>query len=399
MGKRVVITSVGVISSLGFSLDQINENIVNSSPTFMKSDCDNEIVTSPVKNFSLKQFTGRWKNARYLTKGAQFALASAILAFKGSDLTSHDIENSGLFIGSGPNLDITGEFSEDRIDWKKTSALWILKFLPNTASSAISDFLQIHGENSCIGTACSASLQAIGEAFRKIKDGYLDIAFAGGGDSRLTKGGIMAYKKAHALYMGQDDPYSASKPFDDKRAGFVQGEGGAFFILEELDHAKKRGANIVAEIIGFSSSMDGHNMTAPQPEGKWAQKAVKNAIKESKLSSEAIDAISAHATSTQLNDQMEANMLERVFADSNPYVFAAKSWIGHLSAACGAVELAVTLSCLKNNIFPEIRNLNDPCNKNINYLRDNKEADLSTVLLENFGFGGQNSSLIVRKWI
>ncbi len=235
------------------------------------------------------------------------------------------------------------------------------------------------------------------EAFRKIKDGYLDLAFAGGGDSRLSPGGVLAYRKANALFAGSGDPEKTSRPFDNKRKGFVPGEGGAVFLLEELGRAKSRGAPIYAEIRGFGSSIDGYNMTAPDPDGRWGEKALMGAFRDAGMNPGDIDVVSSHGTGTPLNDDMEAGLLDRVFGDHAPFVVAFKSWIGHIAAACGALELAIALACLKNNYLPEIRNLNDPCHPRVNFVREARQSSAESMLLENFGFGGQNSALIIKK--
>lgn len=400
MRNRVVITSSNVISSLGNNEKEILNNIKNNQTSFKTSDFDNELLTCSIKNFNLKEIIGRYKNSRYLNRGAKFTLAAASNAIKDTNIKEDDINNAGLFIGVGPNLDIDGEFPEiknSKIDFESASALWILNFLPNTAASAISNLLNIHGENFSINTACASSLQAIGEGYRKIKDGYLKVAICGGGDSRLSNGGLLAYKKANALYKNNNDKDQQYIPFSNKRYGFVPGEGAAIIVLENLESAKKRNANILAEIAGYGSSLDGYNMTAPDPSAKYAEIAVKKSIEEAKVNLNEIDVISAHGTGTELNDAMESALIERLY-NNKPKVYALKSWIGHLSAACGAVELSIGLIFLKNNILPAIRGLKDVCNKNINFVKETRNFEFNNMLFENFGFGGQNSSLVIKKW-
>jgi len=398
--RRVAITSIGVISSLGFSPDEIISSLKKGKVSFERPVFDRDTVSCPIKNFRVKKFTGRYKNLRYLNRGAQFALAAAVESVEKSGLKHNELAKSGLFVGAGPNLDIDGEFPEIRngkIKWKNAAALWMLKFLPNTAASAISSLAGIHGENSTVGTACSASTQAIGEAFRKIKEGHLDLAFAGAGDSRISPGGIIAYKKARALYTGDGYPEKEYSPFDENRKGFVIGEGGAFFLLEDPDHARKRGTPILAEVCGFGSSMDGYNMTAPDPDGRWGEAAVRSALREAGLTPDQVDLISAHGTGTPLNDDMEADMIERVYGENSPRIIALKSWTGHLASACGAMELAILLSCMAHDYLPRIRNLRNPCNQKINFVREDKHFSPETAVVENFGFGGQNSVLVIKK--
>lgn len=402
MPNRVVITSVGVISSLGFSADEILGGLRQGYTAFHRPDTSAGVWACPVRqDYNPRQFTGRYKNARYLNRGAGFAVASAMEAVRRAYISEEVIEKAGLFVGTGPNLDIGGEFPEIRdgnLDRDDLSALWILRFLPNTAASAIADLAGTHGENATIGTACSASLQAIGEAFRKIKYGCMDFALAGGGDSRLSPGAILAYKKAQALWSGDGDGASEYSPFDRVRKGFVPGEGGAFFLLESLNHARARGARILGEICGFGASMDGYNMTAPEPGGRWAEMAVRSALADAGIPARDIDAVSAHGTGTLLNDAMEADLISRIFTDHAPRIIALKSWIGHLAAACGAVELAIGLVCMSESYLPEIRNLKNPCREDLNFVRSPSQVPVDTMLFENFGFGGQNAALVVRKW-
>ena len=400
MTRRVVITSIGVISSLGFAPEEIMDSLKNERVAFTRPAFDRDVVICPVMDFDIRDMTGRFKNRRYLNRGAQFCVASAFEAIKKSGINRELLSKAGLFVGTGPNLDIGGEFPEvagGQIDRKGLMALWILKFLPNSAASAIAGLAGIHGENLTVTTACSASLQAIGEAFRKIKHGYLDLAFAGGGDSRLSRGGILAYKKAQALFRGRGDPDKASRPFDKKRSGFVPGEGGAFFLLEELEHAKMRGGTILGEICGFGSSLDGYNMTAPSPDARWGMKAVLSAIKEAEVSPDEIDVLSAHGTSTFLNDDMEGALIKSIFGETPPFIIALKSWIGHLAAGCGAVELAISLACMHNNYLPPIRNLEEPADLINNPVTKGREYPAHTILVENFGFGGQNSALVLKR--
>ncbi len=400
MHRRVAITSIGIISSLGFSIEEIIANLKDGKASFERSFFDNEVVISPINGFDVKDFAGHFKDRRYLNRGARFCVASAIEAVKKAGIDKKLLAEAGLFLGTGPNLDIGGEFPDVKageIDRRDLMALWMLKFLPNTAASVIAKLAGIHGENQTLTTACSASLQAIGEAFRKIRDGYIDLAFAGGGDSRLSKSGILAYKKARALYDGTGKPEKAIRPFDRSRNGFVPGEGGAFFLLEDLKHAKKRGAVIYGEICGYGASIDGYSMTAPEPDGIWAERAVNAALREAEFAPSDIDVISSHGTGTLLNDSMEADLIDRVWGKRSPFIIALKSWIGHIAAACGAVELAICLACMKYGYLPKIRNLDEPCHAGLNFVREEREYPIQSILLENFGFGGQNSALIVRK--
>ncbi|MFH2091941.1 MAG: beta-ketoacyl-[acyl-carrier-protein] synthase family protein, partial [Pseudomonadota bacterium] len=330
-----------------------------------------------------------------------FSLASALEAVKTSGLDPDQLACAGLFTGAGPNMDIGNEIKKidnGKIDPEGLSALWLLRFLPNTAAAMIADLTGIHGENFTISTACATGIQTLGEAFRKIRSGYLDVALAGSGDSRLNPGGVMAYKMAGALVTGSSSPRAGHRPFDADRAGFAMGEGGGFFVFESLDHALARNAHILAEVCGFGSSMDAGSMTAPDPSGQWMEKAVTRALAEAQLDAFRIDVVSSHGTGTALNDAMEADLLNRVFYNSHPFVIALKSWIGHTSAACGAVELALVLCLMNQSFLPQIVNLKTPISQDLNFVTQNMDQAFNTVLLENFGFGGQNGALVVKKW-
>lgn len=399
MKRRVVLTSIGVISSLGKSQEEIRSSLLEGRVVFERPDFEPEVVVSPVRDFELRRYTGAFKERRYLNRGAAFALAAALEAVRGSGLTREVLAEAGLFVGAGPYLDISTEFPHingGRMDRGKVDALWILRFLPNTAASVIAKTCGIRGENLTVGTACAAALSAIGEAFRRIRDGYLDCALAGGGDSRAYVGGIMAYKTAGALFRGEGDPDQASRPFDENRGGFVSGEGGAFFVLEERDHALGRGASILGEISGYGSTIDGYRMTAPAPDGKTAAQAVRKAMAEAGVCPDEIDFVVAHGTGTVLNDQVEAKVIGDVFPGRTPAVIALKSWVGHLSTACGAVELAIALAAQGMGYLPKIRNLEQPCAQEIDFVHTGRHVQGKMFIIENFGFGGQNAVLVIK---
>jgi len=400
MPHRVVITGIGAITPLGITPQQIISALKSNQTNFKRSTVEPDCVVCPVKDFNLVNYTGKFKNRRYLNQGASLSVGAAIIALNDASLSRQELSHAGLFIGSGPNLDIENEFlniCNGTTQWSNVQALWLLKFLPNTAASIIAQLTGIHGESATLGTACAASLQAIGSAYHKIKDGYLDIAVAGGGDSRINRGALMAYKKANAIYCGTGSPDKVCRPFDQNRSGFVSGEGAAFFVLESMAHATQRNATMIAEIVGFGASMDGYQMTAPHPEGIYASQALTQALEKAKLNDHEIDVIATHGTGTQLNDIMEAKLIENLFVSGKPHVIALKSWIGHLAAACGSVELALTLICMKHNYIPEIRNLTHPCHPSVNFIRAPKREAFKTFILENFGFGGQNCAIVVSK--
>lgn len=402
MKHRVVITAVGVVSALGDHVDDIIDRMKTEPLNVVRTYFSDTVAVCPVRDFNIRNYTGRNKNIRYLNRGAQFAVSSATLALKSANLKQSSAVNAGLFTAAGPNFDIGKEIKNIRdcvITDQTMAALWMLRFLPNTAGSTIAQIVGIHGENLTVCTACAASLQTIGEAYRKVRDGYLSVALAGGGDSRLNPGGILAYKRSGALRsINHSQTGIDYHIFDKKHNGFIPGEGGAFLLLESLDHAGKRGAAILAEICGYSASLNGYNMTAPHPNGLWEEKAVRAALYDARMAPGDIGLISSHGTGTPLNDNMEADMIARVFGQSTPPVIALKSRIGHLASACGAVELALCIGLMKAGWFPGIPELTEPCREEIRFVKEDISLQVDAVLLENFGFGGQNAALVVKKW-
>lgn len=383
--RRVVITASGFVLPLGMDKAAVVAALREPHGPFQRSLEDPEVAVCPVPNFDLKAHTGRCKNARYLTRGQQLCLAAAIRAVENSGLGPAALEQAGLFLGLGPNLQ-----ARPRSD----KALWLLDYLPNTVTATMAEILGLHGENLTILTACAASTQALGQAFRAIATGLCDVALAGGGDSRLSAEGILAYKQAGVLASGFDRPEQACRPFDQGRSGFAVGEGGAMFVLESLDHAQARKAPILAEIVGASSSLDGGSLTGPDPEGTAAARAVRQCLKA--LGQDEL-CVLAHGTGTTLNDEVESRILATT-APGAIAIAAFKSRIGHLAAACGCAELALGLVCAEIGYFPAIANLENPCRPELPFMRTPMNLKPRNLLLQSFGFGGQNACLGVRPW-
>jgi 3-oxoacyl-[acyl-carrier-protein] synthase II len=384
MNRRVVITGSGFVLPLGNSVAQARAALGEASP-FRRADADQGVAVCPVSGFDLKSYTGRFKNARYLTRGQQLCLAAAILAVAEAGLGRMNCENGGIFLGLGPNLE-----ARPRTD----RALWLLDCLPNILASAMAEILGFRGENLTIMTACAASTQALGQAYRTIACGLADVALAGGGDSRISPQGIQAYRQAGVLATVFARPNQACRPFDRDRSGFAVGEGGAMFVLEALEHAQARGATILAEIAGASSSLDGTSLTGQDPAGRAAMRAVHACLDS--LGRENL-CILAHGTGTVMNDAVEAEILARTAPDAVA-IAAFKSRMGHLASACGAAELALGLMCATHGYFPAISNLEHPIRADLPLLRTDMILKPGAILLQSFGFGGQNACLGVRPW-
>lgn len=383
--RRVVITGSGFVLPLGECRKTVAAALDLPHGPFVRAPFDSDVAACPIPDFTLKNVLGRCKDARYLSRGQQLCLAAAVHAVDDARLSSARLSDAGLFLGLGP--DIEARPREDK-------ALWLLHFLPNTATAILAKILGLHGENLTIMTACAASLQALGQAFHAIRDGRCEFALAGGGDSRLSAPGTAAYKQAGVLATGFARPEEACRPFDRDRSGFAIGEGGAVFALETLDHALDRKAPILAEIVAATSSLDGHSLTDPDPAGSAAGNALGRCLDACQTTS---PCVVAHGTGTRANDAMEGQLL-RTAVPQAALICAFKSRIGHLASACGAAELALALLCASNKRFPAIANLEHPCLDGLPLARTATSLHPDVLLLENFGFGGQNACLGVRPW-
>ena len=395
---RVVISGVGCCTSLGWEPECIARAFVQGRTAFAPSADLPGYPVCPLADpgeDAASARLGAWRHRRYLSRGAGFAVLSGLRAAASAGFDPHMPPQTCLIGASGPTLDFAREPGLPPAPDEALDALWLLRWLPNTANTALARFLGIHGEGLVLGTACASALQAIGEGFRRVRSGLSDAVLCVAGDSRLSSGGLLGYAKAHALSR-HPVPGEASRPFDEARDGFVPGEGGAAFVLEPLEAARARGAAVFAEVLGFGASLDGGALTAPDESARYAEAAVRAALADAGLGPEGVDWISAHGTGTPLNDRGEALLLERVFSGRSPAVAALKSWIGHGSAACGGLELALMIACARAGRFPPIRNLGAPCSGRLDFALAPRPFPGPVGLLENFGFGGQNAALLVR---
>ncbi len=370
---RTLITTASLISPIGhFAGKAIHSFKPHPATTAMEWGGNEEVLTRQIADFDLTARIGRNKNRRYLHRASQLTVAAALDCLKASSLSQDEKTECSLVVGCGPYLE------EEPPNLNQRKALWLLHHLPNTAASFIALTSAIKGESQTITTACSASLQAIGTAHRMIQSGYWKRALVGGGDSRVNPIALNGYLQAGALYRLKDEGKSY-RPLGGKPTGFIPSEGAAFFLLEEYQSAKKRNAPILAEVVGFGSTIDGYNMTAPEPNGIQPMLAVQTALKEASLSPKHIDRVCAHGTGTPLNDAMESKLLRELFCipqnqavlnHPKPNIVAHKTELGHLASACGAAELAVELA--------------------------QTVGTKQNILIQNFGFGGQNSALIIQ---
>ena len=414
--KRVVITGLGALTPVG-----------NSAPETWRALVNGENGIAPITAFDASQYKTQFagevkgfdpttvidkKEARKMDRFAQFSVCVADEALRdsGLDLEQEDRSRVGVIWGSGMGGLLTTE--EQIIDFAKGDGVprfnpfMIPKAIPSIAAGHISIRFGLGGLSFSVSTACSSSSHAVASAFDQIRLGLADVLLTGGADADVTYSGIGGFSSMHALSTNNEHPETASRPFSKSRDGFVLGEGAACLIMEEYEHAKARGAKIYAEIVGEGMTSDAYHMTAPDPEGKGAERVMRLAIKDAGLQPEDIDYINTHGTSTPLGDVTELKAIKRVFGDHvyDMNLDSTKSMTGHLIGATGAVEAMACVMALKDGIIPPTIN-HDPEDKDeeidyrINFTFDKaQKRDIRYALSNTFGFGGHNACLLFKKW-
>ncbi len=411
MEKRVVITGIGAISPIGKNCDETWAGIKN------KQCGINEISLFDASNFKTK-FDAEVKNynpleyfeakeAKRLDRVSQFALIAAKEAFEDSKITSENtnLERVGIFIGSGIGGLITIE-NQCEINVEKgnrrVSPMFIPMAISNMPAGNVAIALGLKGESMSIVTACSSATHSIGEAYKTIKHGYEDVIVCGGCEASICEVGIAGFENMKAL-SSAEDKNRASIPFDKERSGFVMGEGAGILVLEELEHARKRGAKIYAEVIGFGASTDAYHITSPDPEGNGGAKAMVRAIEDAKIKPEDIDYINAHGTSTHLNDLTETLAIKKALGEASKTVkvSSTKGNTGHLLGAAGAIEAVICTKAIQEQIIPPTLNYkvkDEECDLDIVPNEPQKE-NLDIVMSNSLGFGGHNGSIIFKKYV
>ncbi len=414
--KRVVITGLGAVTPVGNTAPETWKalvNGVNGIAPITSFDTTNfkTHFAGEVKNFDPDVIFDR-KEARKMDRYSQFSLCVADEALRdsGLDLEQEDRSRIGVIWGSGMGGLLTME--SEIIDFAKGDSVprfnpfMIPKAIPSIAAGQISIRFGLGGLSYSVSTACSSSSHALGSAFDQIRLGHAEVLLTGGADADVTYTGIGGFNSLHALSTRNESPETASRPFSKSRDGFVLGEGAACLILEEYEHAKARGAKIYAEIIGVGMTSDAYHMTAPDPEGKGAERVMRQALKDADIEPEQVDYINTHGTSTPLGDVTEVNAIKRVFGDHvyEMNLDSTKSMTGHLIGATGAVEALACIMALKDGIIPPTINHDpDDVDENIDY-RINftfgkaQKRNIKYALSNTFGFGGHNACLVFRKW-
>ena len=407
---RVAVTGMGVISPVGNSIDTFWENLKNGvcgvekikrfDASRLKVHLDAE-----VKEFEPKAWYDTAQEIRKSDLYMQYAMAAAKQAVEQSGILNSDLdrERLGVYIGSGigginSTIRETGRLTEKGPDM--VSPFFVPMMISNMATGAVSIRFGAKGPTLPVVTACATSTHTVGEAYRAIKHGYADAIIAGGSEASINELAMAGFINCQALNLAED-PNEGSLPFDKRRAGFVMGEGAGILVLERYDHAKKRGAKILAEIVGYGNTSDAYHITAPDPEGSGAVRALRMAINEAGVTKEDEIYVNAHGTGTHLNDAMETKALKEVFGERayDLHVSSTKSMTGHMMGATGAVEAIASVLALSEGVVPptiNYREKDEECD--LNYTPNTAvQADLDVAISTSLGFGGHNACIAFRK--
>jgi 3-oxoacyl-[acyl-carrier-protein] synthase II len=407
--RRVVITGLGAITPLGNDVETFWQNLKNGVSGIhtieafdtAAYDCK---IGGEVRGFDPKAFFKNPKDVRRTDRFAQLALAAAKMALEDSGIDVEKLTRSdrfGVIVSSG----IGGlKTLQDQLTIlltkgpSRTSPFTIPMLISNMASGLISMEYDLRGPNMCIVTACATSNNAIGESWRIIKFGDADIFLAGGSEAGIVAIGLAGFSAMKALSTRNDEPERASRPFDRDRDGFVIGEGAGILVVEELEHAKARGAKIYCELTGYGLSSDAYHMTAPPPNGEGAVRAMQLALEHARVSPDQIDYINAHATSTDIGDLCETRAIKQVFGEQayKVSISSTKSMTGHLLGGAGGIEMAACALAIRDSVIPPTINLENPgegCD--LDYTPNvAREKKVRVALNNSFGFGGHNATLV-----
>jgi len=410
--RRVVVTGIGALSPLGLDAQSTWEGMKEGrsgiGPLTLVNPDDYPVkIAGEVKGFDPKPFFASPKDARRADRYAQLAMAASKMAIEDAGLAEagYDPAMVGVMVGSG--IGGLGTLEREHTvlmnrGVPKVSPFTIPMMISNIASGMISMEYNFGGPNMAIVTACATANHSIGEAWRMIKFGDADAFVCGGAEASILPMGISGFNNMRALSTRNDEPERASRPFDTGRDGFVMGEGAGVIVIEEYEAAKKRGANIIAELAGYGLSADAHHLSAPSPDGTGPARAVKMSLKHAKLNPEDITYVNAHGTSTPLGDISETNAIKLAFGDyakSDLLVSSTKSMTGHLLGAAGGVEILACLKAIQDGVIPPTINLEDQDPEcDLDYVANTaREVEVKAAISNSFGFGGHNASLLVSK--
>ena len=410
--RRVAITGLGCVTALGDAVGEVfsalcsGESGVSKIESFDTSEYPVRIG-GEIKNFDVTKYVDQREGKR-MDRFTQFAIGAAQQAVvdSGLDFSKEDTFRAGVIVGTG--IGGIKEIEEQHLRIlakgpRKVSPFCVPRLMANAAAGNIAIMYGLQGPNMCVVSACASGSHAIGEAYCNIQAGRSDIVITGGTEAALTPIGLASFCAARSLSTRNDDPEAASRPFDSDRDGFVLSEGAGVLVLEELEHAKKRGANIYAELAGYGATDDGHHITAPLPDGGGAAKTMEFALADAGIGLEKVDYINAHGTGTRLNDVAESAAIRSVFGE-HAYqlaVSSTKGCLGHLLGATGAVELIICVKVINEGVIPPTMNLENPdpeCDSKMDFVPlKAREARVDVALSNSLGFGGHNACLIVGK--
>ncbi|MBE5904891.1 MULTISPECIES: beta-ketoacyl-ACP synthase II [Pseudobutyrivibrio] len=409
--RRVVITGMGTVNPLANSVeetwDAVKQGKCGIGPITHFDTTDLKVkLAGEVKNFDAAEVLGP-KEARRMDVYTQYACAAAkeALADSGLDMEKENADRCGCIVSSGigglETICIEHSKGEEK-GYSKISPYFIPMTISNMAAGQIAIMYGLKGMCTSVVTACASSNNAIGDSFHRIRDGYEDVMVCGGAEGVVIPLAIGGFQSMKALCTGED-PNRASIPFDKERHGFVMGEGAGILVIEELEHAKARGAKIYAEIVGYGTNCDAYHITAPNPEGEGGAKCMALAVKDAGLEMTDVDYINAHGTSTSLNDAGETLAIKKAFGDHayKLMVSSTKSMTGHLLGAAGAVEGIITTLALRDGFVPatiNYREKDEDCDLDI-VPNEGRKADINVALSNALGFGGHNASIVFKKYI
>ncbi len=410
MKRRVVVTGMGAVTPLGLGVDAFWEGLVQGRSgvgpiTQFDASAFSTRIAAEVKDFDPTDFMDK-KDARRMDRFAQFAVAGARMALEDAGISDNvDWERVGVLIGSGIGGIHTFEEQCRNLFEKgpdRVSPFFVPMMIPDMAAGQVSILLGAKGHNACTVTACASGSHSIGDAFKVIQRGQADVMITGGTEAAVSALSMAGFCAARTLSTRNDEPERASRPFDKDRDGFVLGEGAGILILEELEHAKARGAKIYAEIIGYASTGDAYHITAPAPEGDGARRAMLAALEDAGVEPGDVDYINAHGTSTEYNDKFETMAIKAVFKEAayRIPVSSTKSMTGHLLGAAGGVEAIATCKALAEQVIPPTINYETPDPEcDLDYVPNQaRPAQLEIAISNSFGFGGHNAVLVFRRY-
>ena len=411
MERRVVITGLGAVTPIGNNANDFWKGIKEGKcgiDEITRFDITNFKVklAAEVKDFNAEDYFDR-REAKRLDRFSQYAMVAAREAWKdsGLDKETENMERVGIIIGSGIGGIGTTEEEHEKYMTKgpdRVSPMYIPMGIPNMATGNVAIDIGAKGESISMVTACASGTHSIGESFRMIKHGYQDVVLAGGTEAGITPLGIAGFTNIKALSKAEDKT-RASIPFDKERSGFVMGEGAGVIVLEELEHAKKRGAKIYAEMVGYGATSDAYHITSPAPGGEGGARAMKIAMEEAKVNPEEITYINAHGTSTHLNDSYETQAIKTALGEDTAkkvMVSSTKGHTGHLLGAAGGVEAIVCAKAIEEGFVPATINYKVPdeeCDLDV-VPNEGRKVDVKYAISNSLGFGGHNSSILLKKY-